>query len=187
MDLKIDIEDFDYKVKEAPEAPEETERLLLSSDQYDKTMILLIESNLSGKTQRRLNAYNSTYIIQPDDNSRFIEKLPSVDIYIVDIRTCINWYMTNLKRFTDDKYVKIYYKKLGMVRDVNIPKLKLDYIRSYILKENAISKEDIFDKLTSNTFEDVEGCCLIFAKCLCSNITCANCIGYTTRCCWSFF
>ncbi len=187
MDLKIDIEDFDYKVKEAPEEPDETERLLLSSDQYEKTMILLIESNLSAKTQRRLNAYNSTYIIQQDDNSRFIEKLPAVDIYICDIRTCVNWYMSNLKRFTPDKYVKIYYKKLGMVRDVNIPKLKLDYIRSYLLKENGTSKKDIFDKLTSDTFTDVEGFCLIFAKCLCSNVTCGSCLSYTGRCCWSFF
>jgi len=186
MDLKIDIQEYDYKIKDAPESPEK-ERLLLSSDQYDKTMILLIESNLSAKTQRRLNAYNSTYIIQQDDNSRFIEKLPSVDIYICDIRTCINWYMTNLKRFTPGKYVKIYYKKLGMVRDVNIPNLKVDYIRSYLLKENATSKKDIFDKLTSDTFSDVEGFCLIFAKCLCSNITCASCMGYTSKCCWSFF
>jgi len=191
MDIKLDIEEYDYKIKpqepeEIQEKEQEKQRLLLSSDQYSKKMILLIESKLSAKTQRRLNAYNSTYFIQSDDNSRFIEKLPSVDIYICDINTCINWYFTNLKRF-DNNYVKIYYMKLGKITEKDIPKLKVDFIRNYLLKENAISKEDIFDKLTSNTAPQVYGFFRILGNCLCSTITCGTCLGYTGKCCYSFF
>tara|TARA_R100000773_G_scaffold43407_1_gene41848 strand:+ start:661 stop:1215 length:555 start_codon:yes stop_codon:yes gene_type:complete len=182
-DVKIEIEDFDYKMK--PENPEK-ERLLLSSDQDNRKMILLIESNLSAKTQRRLNAYCSTYVIQPDDNERWVESLPDVDILICDIRTSLNFYLMNLKKF--DNYLKIYYEKIGKVREKNKALLKCDYIRKHILKSNATSKKDLFDKLSSRTHEGiVEGCCLIFGKCLCSKITCCDCLSYTFKSCHSFF
>tara|TARA_R100000773_G_C4171167_1_gene84792 strand:+ start:181 stop:738 length:558 start_codon:yes stop_codon:yes gene_type:complete len=183
-DVKIEIENYDYKIK--PQEPEE-KQLLLSSDQDGRKMILLIESTLSAKTQRKLNLYCSTYIIQPDENEKWLSVLPDVDIYICDIRTSLNWYLMNLQKFNNN-FIKIYYEKIGKVREINKPILQVDYIRKHILKENPLSKQDLFDKLSSTTHEGiVEGWCLIFGKCLCSRITCCDCFSYSFKSCYSFF
>ncbi len=151
-----------------------------------RKMILLIESNLSQKTTRKLNQHTSTYIVTSEENEKWIDTLPECDIYIVDIRTCLNFYLMNLQKL--DNYLKIYYCKIGKINDKNIPILKLDFIRRHILKSDALSKEDLFDKLSSETYEGlVQGCFCIFCNCLCSRITCCDCMSYTFKSCYSFF
>ncbi len=179
-DIKLEIREI-----QPPKEPEK-ERLLLGSDQDNRKLVLLVESTLSAKTQRRLNQYCSTYNVQEDDKERWIHQCPDVDVYVVDVRTSLGWYTMNYKHF-DDTFIKIYYQKIGILTEENVILLGVDYIRKHIIKNDATSKKDLFDKLSSITAPKTFGFCGVICHCLFSKITMCDCCSYTGRCIYSFF
>merc|ERR1712196_31675 len=148
MDAKIqENEKIEISITEKEEFTQEPEEIIpLLNESDGRKMVILIESTLSSDTLKKLNQHCSTYHVQSDDNEQFINFLPEVDIYIVHIKTCIDWYMMN--RYLLEDFTIVYYAKIGLIKEIDIDSLRVHYVRNRLLRNFANSKKDLFDKLS---------------------------------------
>jgi len=147
----------------------------------NQKIILLTEGTLNSSENTIINKYLSSYYISEDDNSRYIDKLPDCEIYICDIRTCIQWYYLNLNKLNN--FIKIYYRKLGLITKYNINRLHVDFVRKYLFPDNYEfeDKEDLVNRLSTESEPYVRSCCGICCSCLMSRITCGQFCNYMCK------
>ena len=122
-------------------------------------MILILDKELSRRKLNILNEYASVYTIDvKEDHHKFIESLPSVDIYIVNISRCkfmgrsygIRWLEIN----QDCKMDKVYYRRTKMINKKNLERLNCKVIKSF--PSTVVDKDDLIKKLNIESYPYVK-------------------------------
>lgn len=145
-------------------------------------MLLIIDSNLKDSERKLLDSHCSVCEVNQDDLCSWIDDLPKVDIYLLNInqlRYCersygMCWLEVNMNRLEEKKIDLVYYRKTSCIEKKNLPRLK-----SYIIKTfpvTATSKEDLFERLKHESLPYVRSGLSFCCACCCNKISMGSCL-----------
>lgn len=145
-------------------------------------MILIIDKQLKESEQKLLDSHCSTYELSRDDTSSWLDDLPKVDVYIVNINDLdycersygMCWLEVNMNSLEEKKVDLVYYRQTSCVEKKNLHRIK-----SYVIKTFptiAKDKDDLQKRLKHNSLPYVRNSCSFLFGCCCNKISCGTCL-----------
>jgi hypothetical protein len=145
---------------------------------------LITDRKISDKQIEILHKYYSVYEITQDDVKKPINKLPRCDMYIFTLINNVmkpsdSWgqlyYAKSYRWLKLNNYTITYYRTMELIQDHS--KLKYDYMIREWPNDGVVSKYDLAEQLMYNSIQYHIGGCGLCIACLCSRITCGDCMG----------
>jgi len=145
-------------------------------------MILIIDKELKSSERKLIDSHCSTYELNRDDMGSWLDEIPKVDIYLVninDLQYCersfsMCWLETNHNRIIERKMDLVYYRQTSCVKKENLPRLKCFVIKTFPITCN--SKEDLFERLKHDALPYVRSGWSFCCGCCCSKISMGKCL-----------
>jgi hypothetical protein len=145
-------------------------------------MILIIDKQLKDPERKLLDSHCSVYEVNQDDLCSWIDDLPKVDIYVVNINDLdycersygMCWLEVNMNGLEEKKIDLVYYRKTSCIEKKNLPRLK-----SYIIKTFPIiakDKDDLQKRLKHHSLPYVRSSSSFCCACMCSKISMGACL-----------
>ena len=144
--------------------------------------LLLIDTELTKEQKILINEHFSTYTVSNNDYDLWLENLPKVDLYIIQIGQKVFtrntrshgllFYELN-KPFFPNNIIVYYYRTRLFLSDSDVNSLESDYlIRTF--PQRANDKEDLIMRMSHTALPKVDNCCSICCQCLIGKYTCCD-------------